>query len=534
MDYLDTSKLHYGNLMIMMDQDHDDDERQLIGLAFSKKKANARKEWLSQFFPGTYIDQSGDSITYTDFINNELIHFSMANNICSIPSMVDGFEPDQHKVVYDCFLQPDVEVKIVMLTSSIIEKVAYHHVAQILASTIIGLALNFAGPTTSICLSSLASLALAPRVVRTQAPHVTSASASSPSLNCCSTKYDMSLLNYLDDDEIKVEPERFVPVVLVVLLNGCDGISTRWFTNIPNSSPVDVISNLWQLMHNESPISMLPCRITKLDDWHLKITELPIRVCTQAYDAMMEYWRLNSNMVSEASMTKLEKGDLYAKFKLTDSILTSNLVCFDKSGRIKRYASAEEIMTEFYNIHLQFYHKRKEDLVSKLIQDYTKLSNQNRFILTIINKELEMRNVTHADLIKQLIEMAFDLIKTKDDGGATNNGFKYLLGMKMISMIHELVEKLIRVCDAKFEGIEVLCAKSPPDLWNADFNLFLKLWEEMVEKIQLTFSQSLTKGTICSNKKGWRVASKPKLKKKNKETKHKALLTLTAPPSQLL
>jgi hypothetical protein len=44
-----------------------DDEA--IELAFSKKKIEERKAWLAGFQPGTYLDQSVDQISYTDFVN---------------------------------------------------------------------------------------------------------------------------------------------------------------------------------------------------------------------------------------------------------------------------------------------------------------------------------------------------------------------------------------------------------------------------------------------------------------------------------
>ncbi|KAI0244227.1 hypothetical protein L0F63_006682 [Massospora cicadina] len=88
---------------------------------------------------------------------------------------------------------------------------------------------------------------------------------------------------------------------------------------------------------------------------------------------------------------------------------------------------AEEIMTKFYNICLQFYQKCKEDLMSKLMQEHD-------------------------------------------------------------------------------EEIRVLC-----------------LWEKMIEENQLSFSQSLTKGTSCSKKLGQRVALITKVKNDSKETKPKDL-----------
>ncbi|KAI0222206.1 DNA topoisomerase 2, partial [Massospora cicadina] len=185
--------------------------------------------------------------------------------------------------------------------------------------------------------------------------------------------------------------------------------------------------------------------------------------------------------VSEASMKKLEKEDLYAKFKLKKFIYTSNLVCFDMNNRIKHYASAEEILTEFYNIRLQFYYKRLEDLVSKLMQEHVKISNQARFIHAVINEEFEICNFARAALIKKLIEMEFDPINTEDDDGATDSGFKYLIEMEKSSMTWEMFEELSKICNAKLEEIKVLRAKGPLNLWNADLDLFLKLWEDMVE-----------------------------------------------------
>ncbi|KAJ7662019.1 topoisomerase II [Mycena polygramma] len=82
-----------------------DGDRELIELAFSKKKADERKEWLRQFkvCPGTYLDHRLEEIPYSEFINKELILFSMADNIRSIPCVADGLKPGQRKVMWDCF-----------------------------------------------------------------------------------------------------------------------------------------------------------------------------------------------------------------------------------------------------------------------------------------------------------------------------------------------------------------------------------------------------------------------------------------------
>lgn len=78
-------------------------DRDLIDLAFSKKKADDRKEWLRNFKPGTYLDHRLEEIPFSEFINKELILFSMADNIRSIPSFLDGLKPGQRKVIWACF-----------------------------------------------------------------------------------------------------------------------------------------------------------------------------------------------------------------------------------------------------------------------------------------------------------------------------------------------------------------------------------------------------------------------------------------------
>jgi hypothetical protein len=40
-----------------------------IEMAFSKKKVDERKEWLSNFQPGTFLDNSAENISYSEFIH---------------------------------------------------------------------------------------------------------------------------------------------------------------------------------------------------------------------------------------------------------------------------------------------------------------------------------------------------------------------------------------------------------------------------------------------------------------------------------
>ncbi|MBW0507902.1 hypothetical protein O181_047617, partial [Austropuccinia psidii MF-1] len=114
-----------------------ENDRSLIDMAFNKKKADDRKEWLRGFEPGTHLDHNVSQITYSEFINKELILFSMADNIRSIPSMVDGFKPGQRKVLFACFKRKlKAEIKVAQLGGYCSEHSAYHHGEQSLTQTI--------------------------------------------------------------------------------------------------------------------------------------------------------------------------------------------------------------------------------------------------------------------------------------------------------------------------------------------------------------------------------------------------------------
>ena len=116
----------------------EDDEA--IDMAFSKKKSDERKVWLTRWMeegkrrkllnlPEVYLyEKDTKAINYTEFVDKELILFSNMDNERSIPCLVDGFKPCQRKVMFTCFQRNlTKEVKVAQLAGSVSEKSAYHH-----------------------------------------------------------------------------------------------------------------------------------------------------------------------------------------------------------------------------------------------------------------------------------------------------------------------------------------------------------------------------------------------------------------------
>ena len=63
--------------------------------------------------------------------------------------------------------------------------------------------------------------------------------------------------------------------------------------------------------------------------------------------------------MSAKELEKAEQQGLEEYFKLTSKISTSNMICFDFEGKIKKYNSPEEVLEDFYPIRLAYYQKRK-------------------------------------------------------------------------------------------------------------------------------------------------------------------------------
>ena len=231
----------------------DDEGKQAIELAFAKNKADARKEWLRNFKEGTFIDHSVDEIEIPTFVNKELILFSMADNVRSIPSVVDGLKPGHRKILFGCFKRSlKAEVKVAQLSGYIAEHSAYHHGGEqsLHQMTIVGMAQNFVGSNNINYLEPRGQFGtrLLGGKAAASARYVFTTLAPLTLTRDIFNINDDNLLTYLDDDGQRIEPKWYIPIIPMVLVNGGEGIGTGWSTSIPNYNPKDIVANLLSLL----------------------------------------------------------------------------------------------------------------------------------------------------------------------------------------------------------------------------------------------------------------------------------------------
>lgn len=220
-----------------------DDEA--IDLAFNKKKADNRKEWLQNYDPNIFVDHNQKHLKYVDFINKELIHFSNADNLRSIPSLIDGFKPGQRKILFSCFKRNlKAEIKVAQLAGYVAEHSAYHHGEVSLCSTIVVMAQDFVGSNNINLLLPNGQFgarlmggkeAASPRYIFTNLSSLA---------RIIFNKNDDAILNYQVEEGMKIEPDYYAPILPMVLVNGADGIGTGWSTSIPCYDPLEICQNI--------------------------------------------------------------------------------------------------------------------------------------------------------------------------------------------------------------------------------------------------------------------------------------------------
>ena len=282
-----------------------------VHMAFSKDMADSRKTWLADYNQDSILDINQSSVSISDFINKDLIHFSNYDNHRSIPSVFDGLKPSLRKIMYCAFKRNlKSEIKVAQLAGYVSEHGSYHHGEASLNGAIVNLAQNYVGTNNINLLMPEGQFgsrleggkdSAAPRYIFTYLSKITS---------ILFNKDDIPLLKRNVDDGELIEPIFYMPVVPIILVNGTVGIGTGWSTNIPQFNPLDIIANIRNLIKGEEVISMNPWYrgftgsilrlgtnkwLTKgvykiINNSTLEISELPIGYWTSDFKELLDMY----------------------------------------------------------------------------------------------------------------------------------------------------------------------------------------------------------------------------------------------------
>ncbi|XQJ28471.1 DNA topoisomerase ii [Leishmania guyanensis] len=426
-----------------VEQDQSEEDR--IVMAFGKDRVEDRKEWITNFKTNVNVNESMDysvrQVSYRDFVDKELILFSIADCERSIPSAIDGFKPGQRKILFSCFKRNLVNsIKVVQLAGYVSEHSAYHHGEQSLVQTIVGMAQDFVGSNNVPLLRKDGQFGTrlhggkdhaAGRYIFTRLMHVARA---------IFHPADDFVVEYKDDDGLSVEPFYYIPVIPMVLVNGTTGIGTGFSTSIPNYNPLEVIRNLERLMRGEEVHKMQPWyfgftgtmeekepgkfishgRYEVRPDGVVCITELPIGVWTQTYKKFLEDMREKELVVQYREHTTdvtvdfevflhpqvleqwVAQDVVEERLQLKEYVHATNIIAFNKEGQITKYWDAESVLKDFYLVRLDYYAKRKDYLLGELRRLTSKLENMVRFVREVVEGTLVVTKRKKKELLEDL------------------------------------------------------------------------------------------------------------------------------------
>ena len=423
----------------------DDEDMEVIDMAFNKKFADRRKTWLETYDPvSTFVDHSQDKLRYKDFVNKELILFSVADCLRSIPHLCDGLKPGQRKVLFSCFKRKlKHEIKVAQLSGYVAEHSAYHHGEMSLAMTIVNLAQTFVGSNNINLLQPIGQFGTRNTGGKDAASARYIFTALSPVARHLFNENDDNVLTFLAEEGQVIEPTFYLPIVPLSLVNGAEGIGTGWSTWIPMHNPDDIVANLKLMMQGGEPTRMHPwykgfqgtiepsderersyvCTgvYEQVSDNELVITELPVGTWTRAYknfledlaqkdeiEDIREYHqenRVHFHLVVPGLEALAAKPDaLLKKFKLVHPMASTNYVLFNAGSKIYRYGDETDILKEFYTQREGLYHLRKRYMLARLNKDYEILVNKVKFIQAVIAETLKINRIKRKVIIRSMVD----------------------------------------------------------------------------------------------------------------------------------
>lgn len=428
---------------------------------FHKKFADQRKEWLEKYDPNNIIlewsrgnDPEIKDLSHGDFINTEMIKFSISDCARSIPNLIDGFKEGHRKVLFGCFKRKlkntGKVIKVAQLAGSVADISAYHHGEQNLHKTIIHMASHYVGCNNIPILYRDGQFgsraeggkdAADARYISTKLDKLT---------RLIFRVEDEPLLSYKEDDGRRVEPEFYVPIIPMICVNGCiTGIGTGWSSNIPCYNPLDLIEciRIWLEKENNGVSNILTndddiviSAFPDIKPWYrgfkgeiklvtegkyitygkieksdgdeseekkrrknsCRVVELPIGTWINDFEDQLATFKeekiikdyKNHSDPDNADFTVIEDDEGIkcdlTNLKLTSFINTNNMVLFDANGKLKKYSNVDMIIDEYCKVRFEFYIKRKKYNLLRIEKEIKQLQNKKRFLEEVRDETIKL------------------------------------------------------------------------------------------------------------------------------------------------
>uniref|UniRef100_A0A7S3EQK6 DNA topoisomerase 2 n=1 Tax=Rhodosorus marinus TaxID=101924 RepID=A0A7S3EQK6_9RHOD len=458
----------------------------LIDMVFRRDRTQERKDWLYRENPEKKLSNNR-IVDFADFLNNEVLEFSRANVIRSIPTIVDGMKPSQRKILFACMKKNlyQKEMKVAQLSGYVSETTAYHHGENSIQNTITKMAQGFVGANNLPLLLPSGQFGTRLQGGDDHASARYLFTKLSPLVRKIFVPEDDLILRHKEDDGQSVEPETFYPIVPMILVNGTQGIGSGFSTIVPGHDVVDIIDNILNILDGGRCQQLMPYgrgftgtirRDEETGDWisegvmeipagargrnQAKITELPLGTWTENYRSHLLDMETKGDVVkrfrekftdstvmfdvyftkagAEMLAGKRRNGkDIMAALNLRKKI-SSVYYLFDEQANIRRFNGAEHVLEDFVNVRMDKYAARKAASLARLREDLATLDTKRRFSELVNSGELRLFNQPVEQIAAELNRRKFKPI------GANLLGYSYLLNTTFSQLTAEAIDVLSR------------------------------------------------------------------------------------------
>jgi DNA topoisomerase-2 len=462
----------------------DSKTKESMNLAFAKNMSPSRKIWLKEYMglvnkPSIAYGKV-QTVHISDFIHKDQVKFSEEDIKRSIPHIADGLKPCQRKVIFACLKKNlEKDSTVAQLSGYIGEVSAYHHGEASLHGTIIGLAQTFTGSNNVNLLVPSGQFGSRLEGGKDHASARYISTRLEPHTKRIFESLDDPLLSWLTDDGKTIEPEFFVPIIPMILVNGADGIATGYSTHIPPCDPNVLVKSMIKLL-DKKPLNqdeIVPWfkgftgKVTRKSPqtWIFHgtyengcVTELPPGMWIQDYkeflDRLVESGKIQgySNHSTESNPRFTIQCDDESILGLSKTVHTSNMFLITRTG-IKKFETYEEILLEYMEIRIEFYRKRKAHMLKKYQDKLSHLEMRMRFIECVISGKIEVFRKTK-----------YDIIQSMNRYGFTD---ETLLNIKTYQYTYEEIERLVNEIQNTRLIHDTLKKTTCINLWKTDLRV---------------------------------------------------------------
>jgi DNA topoisomerase-2 len=509
-----------------------------IDMVFNKKRADDRKLWLGEYNRESFLNTNDKMVTYEEFINKELIHFSKYDCDRSIPNLMDGLKISLRKILYSAFKKNlTTEIKVAQFSGYVSEHSGYHHGEASLNAAIVGMAQNFVGSNNINLLMPNGQFgtrlqggkdSASERYIFTQLNKIT---------RHIFPEMDDNILTYLNDDGLLVEPIFYAPILPMVLVNGSKGIGTGFSTDIMCYNPSQIIQYIRGKLSvalagggalaggdvefvpyyegfrgtiqkvSEEGKYLFKGKYEKMGVDKIRVTELPVGYWTddfkeylegltesvdkagkkivpvvKEYDDMSKdtsvdfIITLQKGKLAELEATQLDHGcnGVEKQFKLFSTNNSTNMHLFDANDKLKKYDRVQDIIDDYFVTRLDLYQKRKDYMVDALSKELLVLSNKSRYISELLVGTIDFRNKKKEAVIQMLNEKKYSVMNDDTE-------FKYLTKLPLDSVTEENVERLNKEHADKVAELEYVKITSTSEMWLKELDVLEKEYVKMRE-----------------------------------------------------